>query len=231
MSVKITFSTSNEVTNALFKPVPIKSVFPDWYKTMDTELSNCPIIKVSSYLDGTRKRTAKACIPMRDYMSSGYLLVTQGDIIINVDEGGADFSYYQTNYAMPETHNNVQLPLSTNGKANKYIKLGNDWHIATPKGYSCLFYQPEMFFEDRFHVLPGIVDTDVYDNSVQFPSILLKEGDFIIKAGTPLVCVFPFKRESYTHECHFEERRKRTGIEAFLYDSYLRVFHHKKHYD
>jgi hypothetical protein len=229
--MKIIFSTDNEVANTLFKPVPIKSVFPDWYKKMDTEQTNCPLTKVYSYYDGVRRRTAKACIPIRDYMTSGYLLVTQGDIVINVDDGGDTFSYYQMNGAMPETHHHEQMPLSTNGKPNRYIKFGNDWRVTTPNGYSCLFYPPEMFFEDRFKVLPGIVDTDSYDIPVQFPSILLNDGDFIIKAGTPLVCVFPFKRESYTHECRFEERRKRSKIEALLYDSYLRLFHHKKHYD
>jgi hypothetical protein len=231
MSVKIKFTTHNEVTNALFKPVPIKSVFPKWYKELDTEQNNCPLNKVFSYYEGKPKRTAKACIPLRDYMSSGYLLVTQGDIVINSDVGEDNFSFYKTNYAMENPHPYKQLPLSTNGEPNKYIKFGNDWTITTPSGYSCLFYPPEMFFEDRFRVLPGIVDTDVYDNPVQFPSLLLKGGDFIIKAGTPLVCVFPFKRENYTHECVLEERRKRTKIEAYLYDAYLRIFHHKKHYD
>jgi hypothetical protein len=231
MSVKITFSTSNEVTNALFKPVPIKSVFPNWYKSMDNEQAKCPLTKVHSYYDGNRSRTAKACIPLRDYMSSGYLIVTQGDIVINVSDEGDKFIYYQSNSALTDVHPHWQLPLSTDGKPNKYIKLGNDWLITTPKGYSCMFYPPEMFFEDRFRVIPGIVDTDGYDAPVQFPSLLLKGGDFIIKAGTPLVCVFPFKRENYTHKCVLEERRKRTKIEAYLYDAYLRIFHHKKHYD
>jgi hypothetical protein len=231
MSVKVIFSTENEVTNALFKPVPIKSVFPKWYKELGAEISNCPLTKASSYINGTAKRTAKACIPLRDYMSSGYLLVTQGDIVINADVGVDNFSYYHTNYAMSDPHFHEQLPLIVDGEPKKYIKFGNDWTITTPSGYSCLFYPPEMFFEDRFRVLPGIVDTDVYDTPVLFPGILLKEGDYIIKAGTPLVCVFPFKRENYTHECHFEERKKRTNLTAFLYDAYLRIFHHKKHYD
>jgi hypothetical protein len=231
MSVKITFSTHNAVTNALFKPVPIKTAFPSWYKSLETEHPHCPLNKVHSYFDGIAYRTAKACIPLRDYMSSGYLLVTQGDIVINSDAGEQNATYYQTNNAMTNPHPHEQLPLSMDGKPNKYIKFGNDWKITTPKGYSCLFYSPEMFFEDRFKVMPAVVDTDVFDTPVFFPSLLLKDGDYIIKAGTPLVCVFPFKRESYTHECKLEEKLKPSKLSAYLYDAYLRVFHHKKHYD
>jgi hypothetical protein len=52
--------------------------------------------------------------------------------------------------------------------------------------------------EERFKIIEGVVDTDNYINTVNFPFILLKRDEqFIIKKGEPMVQVIPFKRESY----------------------------------
>ena len=55
--------------------------------------------------------------------------------------------------------------------------------------------------DDRFSIIPGIVDTDTFPQEVNFPIII--NGDkhpvleTIIKLGTPIVQVIPFKREKW----------------------------------
>ena len=78
--------------------------------------------------------------------------------------------------------------------------LLNPWKIKTPKGYSCLFVPPLNNSDDRFSIIPGIVDTDTFPSEINFPIII--NGDkypvleTTIKKGTPYVQIIPFKRDS-----------------------------------
>ena len=55
--------------------------------------------------------------------------------------------------------------------------------------------------DDRFSIIPGIVDTDSFSLEINFPIVL--NGDkypvikTTIKKGTPYVQVIPFKREKW----------------------------------
>jgi hypothetical protein len=77
----------------------------------------------------------------------------------------------------------------------------NPWIIKTPPGYSCLFLPPMNNTDDRFSILPGIVDTDSFPLEINFPIVL--NGDkypvlkTTIKKGNHYVQVIPFKREKW----------------------------------
>jgi len=77
----------------------------------------------------------------------------------------------------------------------------NPWIIKTPPGYSCLFLPPLNNTDDRFSIIPGIVDTDQFPREVNFPIIIngdkYKTLKTIIEKGTPYVQVIPFRRESW----------------------------------
>jgi hypothetical protein len=55
--------------------------------------------------------------------------------------------------------------------------------------------------DDRFSIMPGIVDTDTFPNEINFPIVI--NGDkypvleTIIEKGTPYVQIIPFKRDSW----------------------------------
>ena len=144
--------------------------------------------------------TAKACMPLLDYMTSGYIIRSFADVAISAktENGINSFVYVTGDSSQFGSHPNIQLPSIGDGVHRDYIKFNSPWSIETPPGYSCLFFQPEYFFEKRFKLLPAIVDTDKYTNPVNFPGLMTQDGDFTIKAGTPLMCVFPFKREEFS---------------------------------
>ena len=104
-----------------------------------------------------------------------------------------------------------QLPIGDWDQRRNYLKFMNYWQIKTPPGYSCMFYQPQNF-ETRFVMFSAIVSTDTYEGNINFPGYLIAEEDeFIIEEGTPLITVFPFKREewqSVVHEYTAEAREK-----------------------
>lgn len=70
-----------------------------------------------------------------------------------------------------------------------FHKIKNPWTIITPPGYSCLFVSPLNNSDDRFTILPGIVDTDKYTLEVNFPFVV--NGDKYPTLKTLLKKVLP----------------------------------------
>ena len=75
-----------------------------------------------------------------------------------------------------------------------------DFSLKTPKGYSVLFCHPLNRFELPFQTFSGVVETDEYNQGTHFPFYIkkLNVGEIIIiKKGTPIVQIIPFKRENW----------------------------------
>ena len=111
-------------------------------------------------------------------------------------------------YGKPETHPIQQIgekcPYAQKNKNLPINKILNPWIIKTSPGYSCLFLPPLNNEDDRFSIIPGIVDTDTFESEVNFPFVC--NGDkyprlkTTIEQGTPYVQVIPFKRDSWYFE-------------------------------
>jgi hypothetical protein len=194
----------------VYPPAPIKKFIPDWYKKME---ANYPATDYSKK-DYVASRTIKRCVPVLDYMTSGYVIRNLGDITVtrsvSRDQEKIDvYSKLDDEEKLPiiSEHNSKQFPLRLNGVNKCFKKFNNFLRIKTPPGYSCLFYQPYYMLESRFTILPGIVDTDDFNLPVSFPFYVnahsTEEFSFDIEAGAPLVCVLPFKRDSW--EMKFNE--------------------------
>jgi hypothetical protein len=192
-------------------PTPIKFNIPEWFKNLDHTINN---------------PTIKGCIPFLDSLTSGYLLKTPQDFYVNHN---VDFlseskeTFKDSNYSwglhndktilwsrsinlnsQQDTHPIKQLagsPLVEKNKNLPFYKILNPWKIKTPKGYSCLFVPPLNNSDDRFSIIPAIVDTDTFPNEINFPFVI--NGDkypvleTTIKKGTPYVQIIPFKRENW----------------------------------
>lgn len=211
-------------------PTPIKLNIPNWFKKLE-----------HTYL----KRTIKGCIPFLDSLTSGYLLKTPQDFHLDTDvnEDKSFFSLHQygqflnakginLNTHMNDTHSLEQLtgsPLINKNKANFFYKFLNPWKIKTPKGYSCLFVPPLNNTDDRFSIIPGIVDTDTFENEINFPFVI--NGDkypvlkTLIKKGTPYVQVIPFKRDSW--KMKLKERKQKDILNSKIF-YFLQTFQQYK---
>ena len=191
-------------------PTPIKLNIPDWFKKLNHNVGS---------------QTVKGCMPFLDTLTTGYLLKVpqdysfihnlkkedgSGDIIWHPNE--ADDSLLHTKSInltgnTPNMHPPHQLGESPYVEKNKklpFLKILNPWIIKTPPGYSCLFVPPLNNTDDRFSIIPGIVDTDSFKNEINFPIVI--NGDkypyleTTIKKGTPYVQIIPFKRDSWNME-------------------------------
>ena len=188
-------------------PTPIKLNIPEWYKKLEHSLNN---------------KTIKGCMPFLDTLTSGYLLKMPQDFYVRhniINEKGEKDSFQTFGLfdRSNEVHSkNINLnsgidghsieqlegsPLIEKNKNLPFYKIYNPWKIKTPKGYSCLFVPLLNNADDRFSIIPGIVDTDTFPNEINFPITI--NGDKypvledVIKKGTPYVQIIPFKRDNW----------------------------------
>jgi len=188
-------------------PTPIKLNIPEWFKKLNHNYNT---------------HTVKGCIPFLDSLTSGYVLYMPIDFQIthNINNEKeikdtffkvGDFFQEHVNYSQinlntmkPEVHPIFQLEGSPYVEKNKnlpFYKILNPWIIKTPPGYSCLFVPPLNNTDDRFSIIPAIVDTDTFPRHINFPIVI--NGDkypileTVIKKSTPYVQIIPFKRDSW----------------------------------
>ena len=187
-------------------PQPSKLNIPQWYKELTHSAEN---------------KTIKGCMPFLDTLTAGYIIKMPIDYHIkhNFIENEKRYSSgytplhknsctisYNTNINtmdVLDTHPVEQLgekcPFVEKNKNLPFHKLLNPWIIKTPPGYSCLFLPPMNNSDNRFSIIPGIVDTDTFISEINFPIIINGDKypilDTVIESGTPLAQVIPFKRE------------------------------------
>ena len=220
--MQIEFYNDDKAIVEFFPPRPANKVIPDWYKELPMH-----IVKASENINVP---TIKHCMPVQDMITSGYIIFNpyETHLIPNKNHlGYDDFLSKCPHKPHVGGHHHLQLPLEIQGKNNNYFKIGNSWIVRTPPGYSCLFVQPFYQMEERFQMLPAIVDTDRHDMTIEFPGYLLTDKPVILQPGDPLMQVIPFKRDDW--EMVVEQQPKKRSLLEFYWESaYRRVFHSKK---
>ena len=202
-------------------PIPAKLNIPEWYKNLEHTILN---------------KTVKGCMPFLDSLTAGYILKIPQDFNLrhNVDNKNEKKETFKDSFQTFGLHEQSQIlhaksinlnsgidihsikqvegsPFIEKNKNLPFYKIINPWKIKTPKGYSCLFVPPLNNVDDRFSIIPGIVDTDTFPNEINFPIII--NGDkypvleTTIKKGTPYVQIIPFKRDGW--KMSFKSRKQK----------------------
>jgi hypothetical protein len=181
-------------------------------------------------------------MPFLDGMTAGYILKLPQDFAINLNKTDEEnkclihevrpslnnniLPNVNLNYGHPnDWHSVLQVKnspfLNKNGNISIF-KILNPWIIKTPIGYSSLFISPIGSSEDRFYIIPAIVDTDSFNLEVNFPIVFNTEKynnqyKSILKKGTPYVQVIPFKREEWKMELKsFNNQHREKNLFNFL---------------
>lgn len=246
---EIEFSAHELIINAGENfPKPIKVNIPQWFKNLKHDYEHF---------------TVKGCMPFLDSLTTGYVLYIYQDIRLkhNVtdpegcphsifmetsvkksqlfDKGTCDFININSENVV---HSQLQLegsPINEKNKNCKISKIMNPWRIKTPPGYSCLFVPPLNNTDDRFSIIPGVVDTDTFQNEINFPFIVngdkYESLDTVIQKGTPYVQVIPFKRDNWKmsikHNSAEDQKKMNVGkykLSTLLLNSYKKLYWNKK---
>ena len=220
---KIKFvATDGNMKDIWPNPKPASRFIPDEYKKLKRFKD-----------DNLHNPTVKTCVPFLDSLILGYIIPFDQDYLVDPVEN--DFSVTPANKnASSEFHDKEQLPKEWQKISGEKVgKFMNKWLIKTPPGYSCLFVQPMNRMEERFDIIPGVVDTDTYLNLINFPYFLKKRDEqFLFKRGEPMVQVIPFKREPWKMWSGFYYEKAHSKILNILnnewMDRYKKYFWSKK---
>lgn len=220
---------------------------PDWYKDAPIFVKNKNNITPGKVIEnqGISGRqsdfTIKKCMPVFDTLSAGYILKIPDDIKIYQSKIHEADEESKTHFTWTElgavaAHDIEQVEGYPHSKVHTLglPKFINPWVIKTPPGYSCLFITP-MHRGLPFTIMPGIVDTDTFEHPINFPFEMNQKGfEGVLKAGTPMAQVIPFKRdefalEVYTSDAEYKEKYPRSTVNTKEFkESYKKEFWHKK---
>jgi hypothetical protein len=222
---KVMDSVSDE-----YRPKPSYSVLPEWYKKTDSYVGSN---KKDLTFDMQTNATIKRCVPVFDALTAGYIIPTYCDLIVKKDINGTHI-YMSTVSDAINFHDIPQAPYHPKMNYQRFPKWTNPWGIKTPKGYSCLFLPPVHGANTFFTIAEGIVDTDSYRPPVNFPFVL-NDVNFegLIPAGTPMVQVIPFKRDSWKCEYGTEKdlnyiKEDNNKLSSEFFDRYRNMFWERK---
>lgn len=243
--MQIEFLSTQTNINAFPHPIPAAKAVPEWYKRMHRSLNPMTLQpeKELAWIDPHSKKfqmghTMKECIPVRDYLTAGYIIPLWSDFIATVENGLPSFVWPYEDTLKIEWHPLNQIvgtPLeglrTTAAGTGKFI---SPWRFKTPPGYSCFFFSPR-YSKSVIEVLPAIVDTDMH-HEINFPFIYHGEDNKTetILRGEPIIQVVPFKREAWTSKMVVTAEDPREletkGFRSHIHAAYLRFRHSKKSY-
>lgn len=203
------FST---ISTPLMRPVLAKDYVPDWWKTS----------KATECKGGMTTDTLRMCPGMDDLLKLGWYYVINYDVKIECNE--EDFGpnrkrvwravtpyQYNNSASHPYIQQNWdQCNHSHHRKNTDSFKFVSDWGVRTPIGYSCLYIDPFLHNNENFTLWPGVIDTDKFSsNTDNAPMIFLPKIDksFVIKKGTPVAQLIPFKREEWVGSFLYHKKR------------------------
>lgn len=200
---KIEFVTAYpEISIAFPEPIPASKGIPQWYKDQPSYMDGD-----SSITNGQMKLTVKKCQAFFDAMAGGYLLRMPIDLYVDTTDGKKEFELpldcraYQARLIATHTNEQVaHMKWDEDIYLRHILRVHPTWLVKTPPGYSTLFTQPMHQDPSPIFAVSAIIDTDNF-LSDGYLSFLVKKGfKGVIKQGTPLIQVIPFKRDDWEME-------------------------------
>jgi hypothetical protein len=236
---KYEFLGKAEYVKHLPHPVPASKAIPEWYKKMPKSRDQKTLMPrkelvwadedAGGLLSGA---TMKQCIPVRDYLTSGYIVPLWCEITVSMENGAPFFGWIDKSPVDIAVHPLYQVmgaPIQQEQNAQYGLaKLLSPWGYKTPPGYSSLFFSPR-YYKGLLEILPAIVDTDS-QHEVNFPFIYHgNENEHnILRIGEPIIQVVPFKRESWTHTVKEGNFQVDTKFLSYVTEAYRKTRHKKK---
>lgn len=187
-------------------PTPAIFGLPIWWKDFNT---HDPRVNEKRFDFLCRDiATAKNCPALNDSFNFGYIVYNPIDVFIDATEDSA------INYSVPEInlsvlgeqensyigfHGNEQISnLRVDERFHPHaLKLNTFFGISTDDGYSIWITHPIGRDDLPFKILDAVIDTDKYTTAFPYAMFIKRGFKGIIKAGTPLIQVIPFKRDDF----------------------------------
>jgi hypothetical protein len=190
----IEFLCDPSLIDSIPHPQPAAKFLPDWFRNMPRELG----MKDAHGLPGL---SVRACLPVADVMSLGWIIPLPYDIWTEIDPatGGLNFKWNNGCPTPPiEPHHPDQIAADKPPfEGMQPLKFINPWRVILPDGWSASFTHPFNHFELPFVAFNGAVDCDALEVPVNVPFFWTAQTpDVHLPAGTPMVQVVPYQRSA-----------------------------------
>jgi hypothetical protein len=127
-------------------------------------------------------------------------------------------------------------PIDLDLNISTILRINMVWVISTSPGTSCLFIDPQHKDKSPLKTVSAIIDTDGFYSDGNFSFIVEKNFKGVIKRGTPLVQIIPFKRQDWQHKINnnFNVAKdlspQRIKVRSIFNGGYKKYFWNKKEY-
>ena len=191
----IKFLCPAELSGKIPQPARASKFLPDWFRGLPREMD----VKDEHGLTGL---TVKACLPVTDIMSLGWIIPLPVDIRAGIHPKTGQFNFHwdETSPFKPlDMHHPGQIGSDKPGPfaGAMPFKFLNPWRVVLPAGWSAQFLHPINHLELPFRAFNGAVDCDSLDVPVNVPFLWMGGGeDTHLRAGTPMVQVVPYQRSA-----------------------------------
>lgn len=233
LNVKVEFWSEDPEICANNPPYPSKNSKVNWLRNMPPYISggvqtNNPDLSVLE----KGNKTIKTCPGINDHLGLGYIIPLWTDLIVRYDcfTGNISIEAFdkKTEHHFHDIKQLTKCPVEkTVSPYNLVLNLHSPWKLKVPEGYSTYILHPYWLETDEyFTILPGIVDNDTFHTL----NLILKwnklgRGEHLLKKGTPLAQIFPFKREKFSLSISSEASKKPiTKHEDTIFNSFLRQY-------
>jgi len=224
----ITFQPFDEyVEAAQSPPVSASACIPDWYKKLPRYVNNS-----DKPIKSLGRKDLKTCVPFRDAMITGYMILLPADIEVCIAaDGDVDvFHNPQLTFKVVEKRGWLTLENQGFGMPNPIgtapimFAWSGMWGVKTNKKDSVLVTHPFNRFDLPFITPSGVIDSGFFGVAGNIP-FFIKEGfSGVIPKGTPIAQVLPFKRENWNSKV-IKSERKAYSLFMTLRDTYLDGFY------
>jgi hypothetical protein len=193
---------SDKTPHFVDAPKPATKSMPEWYREQPAVNQDH-----TDYKQGNVGTTIKKCMPIFDAMTAGYIFGAPCDIYVNAKDPN------KLEYSIPRplnefkgdlfsTHSFEQYseyPIDLNKYHKQLLRIQPFWSIETPEGYSTLFINP-IHRPSPLFAFAGLIDTDNFVSEGHLSFLVEKDFEGVIKQGTPIIQLIPFKREAWESE-------------------------------
>ena len=215
---------SNKNVLPEYLPLPCIKFLPNWFLTTSLFKDNREGLR--AYEDGLNT-TIKHCVPILDTVYNGYYILTENDIWVDQKDNKPTFLWKLDGTTIKE-HSLSEIGI--NLIEDNYFEIPysfiSSWGIKTPPGYSSFILHPMNDVEMPFRCMSAIVDTDTYNLPLNFAFFIKKDFVGLIPAGTPIVKVMPFKRDSWKMKISQNKKLENQArkFNSLIYRSYRNQF-------
>jgi len=211
MAEAIRFLCNPDLEDKLVKPKPAGRFAPDWFREMSRTLG-VPMA------DGLPGLTVKACLPVTDAFSAGWIIPLSADLHVEADQTGniqtgddGSAGFQQVTAHHPAQVGAPEAPFGGNVLPLKWM---NPWRVAAPAGVSLMYTQPFNHFELPFLNFTGIVDADRFSAKVNAPFVWTGgPGRFTLPKGLPIIQVIPLARDTLALNAEVRASTRAEGVE------------------